>query len=207
MRKLFLLTVSLSIWFTCQTASGQDTKTYTIKSTYASTETCNYKTDGIYIVWWDKNSDYSQQATEILNTLMDVSNDCLNTYKMSDPPNPLAGYFYNVYIHNGKDIFKPQGWGYNVYKINNSMAATYTFQILGDKTGSESAPAAFRGRVVVRTGSNARQYDLKMADAFSGKKEVKVKATDAEVYLVVAATPEYFRGNQRYSYVMKIEKK
>jgi hypothetical protein len=428
MRKIILLFVSLSMLLACITTSGQDPKTYTIKSTYASAETCNYKTDGIYIVWWDKNFDYSQQATELLNTLMDVRNDCLNTYKMSDPPNPLAGYFYNVYIHNGKDIFKQQGWamgqgtddnkfpyltipiayaktgspgaqhegfhifqykanspgftysgdsqwfieatanwyaaskhpeskdeyvtasavtanpqvtmwysfenrepgevenwqrgchqygmniflnyltdvrkvskalmacgfygeitqlpqeylynqlgadkfrdlyadfaahnvsgypgfpagteeraamelkkygdsldvhaivqtfnnegtgnnwirpapdfvtrgwGYNVYKVNNSEAATYSFQILGDKAGSEGAPAVFRGRIVVRTGSNARVYSIKMADAISGKKELKVKAADEEVYLIVAATPEYFRGNQKYSYQVKIDK-
>ena len=429
MRKLSLLSVSLSISLPCIIAYGQEPKSYAIKSTYATTETCNYKTDGIYIVWWDKNFDYSQNATELLNTLIDVRNDCLNTYKMSDPPNPSAGFFYNVYIHNGKDIFKPQGWamgqgtdgnkfpyltipigyaktgssgaqhegfhifqykanspgftysgdsqwfieatanwyvaskhpdskdeyvtasavtanpqvtmwyssenrepgekknwqrgchqygmniflnyltdvrnvskaliacgffgeitqlpqeylynqlgadkfrdlyadfaahnvsgypgfpvgteersarelkeygdsldvhsivqtftnegtggkwirpatdfvtrgwGYNVYKINNSAAGTYAFQIMGDKTGSEGAPAAFRGRVVVRTGSKARQFDIKMTDAFSGENEIKVKSTDAEVYLIVAATPEFFRGNQKYSYAVKIVKK
>lgn len=409
-------------------APAQEGITYSVKSTYATVETCSYKTEGIYIVWWDRNFDYAQQAIELLNTLTDVRNDCLDTYHMSDPPNPLAGFYYNVYIHNPKkDLFpddwamgqgtdengypyltipvayaktgssgaqhegfhifqykanspgfsysgdsqwfieatanwyaatkhpeskeeyitasavtaNPQvtmwysfenrepgenenwqrgchqygmniflnyltdvrkvskallaggffkkisqlpqeylynqlgaskfrdlyadfaahnvsgypgfpagteeraarelkrygdsldvhpvvqtfvnagtggnwyrpskdfvtrGWGYNVYKIKNSADGSYTFTLKGDPQGSDGAPSDFRGRIVVRTGLSARQYELKMTDSTHGRKRLKVKAEDAEVYLIVAATPEFFNGNQTYSYEVKIDR-
>ena len=108
MRKVILLSACLSILL-FHSAFAREGKILTVKSTYATTETCSYKTQGIFIVWWDKNFDYSSQATELLNTLIDVRNDCINTFQMSNPPNPLAGYYYNVYIHNGKDVFKSPG--------------------------------------------------------------------------------------------------
>ncbi len=410
-------------------SEAQENKSYSIKSTYSTTENCNYKTGGIFIVWWDKTYDYSSQAEELLATLEDVRRDCIDTYHMSDPPNPLAGYYYNVYIHNPKkDLFpddwamgqgtddnkfpyltipvayaktgssgaqhegfhifqykanspgfkysgdsqwfieatanwyaamkhpeskdeyvtasavtsNPQvtmwysfenrepgekenwqrgchqygmnifinyltdvrsvskaliagsfygnisqlpqeylydqlgkgkfcdlyadfaahnvsgypgfpagveeraarelkkygdsldihpivqsftdagtgaewirpsqdfvtrGWGYNVYKINNSTNATYTFILKGDQKGSQGAESGFRGRVVVRTGSKARQYSVKMSDAVQGTTKVKVMAEDKEVYLIVAATPKFFRGNQTYSYQVKIDRR
>lgn len=410
-------------------ASAQVWDSLSIKSTFSSTETCGYQIRGIFICWWDKEFDYGSQASELLNTLMDVRNDCVNTYHMSDPPNPLAGFYYNVYIHNPKkDLFpddwamgqgtdengypyltipvayakngspgaqhegfhifqykanspgfkysgdsqwfiestanwyaaskhpeskeeyitasavtaNPQvtmwysfenrepgekenwqrgchqygmniflnyltdvrkvpkelmaesffrniselpqeylynqlggykfadlyadfaahnvsgypgfppgteeraskelkkygdsldihaivqtfencgssgqwirpsqdfvtrGWGYNIYKIKNSSACRYSFRLKGDGNGSEGAPSEFRGRVVVRTGSLAKQYNLRMPDATSGMKTVRVKSTDAEVYLIVAATPHHFTGNQVYSYEVAIDRR
>jgi hypothetical protein len=428
MKMTFVVSVCMTMILAPKPMVAQQLKTYSIKSTYASTETCNYKTDGIYIVWWDKAFDYSDKATELLSTLMDVREDCLGTYRMSDPPNPLAGFYYNVYIHNPKkDLFpddwamgqgtdengypyltipqayakmgssgaqhegfhifqykanspgfvysgdsqwfieatanwyaatkhpeskdeyitasavtsNPQvtlwysfenreagelenwqrgchqygmniflnyltdvrkvskallvggfygkisqlpqeylynqlggktfcdlyadfaghnvsgypyfpigteersakelkkygdsldihpivatyknngtdgewyrpgkdfvtrGWGYNVYKINNSRNGSYTFQLQGDSAGSEGAPAEFRGRVVVRSGSSSKVYPVKMKDATTGMRKVKVKSSDSQVYLIVAATPCFFKGNQTYSYSIKIDK-
>lgn len=428
MRKLFFISLVFLMLGPKSICPAQESKSYTIKSTYSTIENCNYVTGGIYIVWWDKTYDYSKQANELLNTLIDVQNDCISTYHMSDPPNPLAGYYYNVYIHNSKkDLFpddwamgqgtddnkfpyltipvayaktassgaqhegfhifqykanspgfkytgdsqwfieatanwyaamkhpeskdeyvtasavtsNPQvtmwysfenrepgenenwqrgchqygmnilvnyltdvrkvskaliagsfyknitimpqeylynqlgkdkfcdlyadfaahnvsgypgfpagveeraarelkkygdsldihpivqtytdagtgdnwyrpskdfvtrGWGYNVYKINNTGDATYTFQVKGDAKGSDGAAAEFRGRVVVRTGFSARSYSVKMSDAINGKAKVKVKSGDKEVYLIVAATPKFFTGNQTYSYEVKIDK-
>lgn len=429
MRKLIFIGLIFMISGLVSFSHAQEKAAYTIKSTYSTTETCNYLTGGIYIVWWDKTYDYSQQAKELLATLEDVRHDCIDIYHMSDPPNPLAGYYYNVYIHNPKkDLFpddwamgqgtddnkfpyltipvayaktasagaqhegfhifqykanspgfkysgdsqwfieatanwyaamkhpeskneyvtasavtsNPQvtmwysfenrepgekenwqrgchqygmnilinyltdvrkvskaliagsfygnisqlpqeylydqlgkgkfcdlyadfaahnvcgypgfpagveerstqelkkygdsldihpivqtltdagtggewirptrdfvtrGWGYNVYKINNSADATYTFQLTGDAKGSDGAPAEFRGRVVVRTGGISRQDRVKMSDATSGKVKVKVKKDDKEVYLIVAATPKFFTGNQTYSYQVKIDRR
>ena len=401
-----------------------------IKSTFASPATCNYKTQGIFIIWWDKNFDYSKQAQESLDALTEIQKECVGTWKMSNPPNPLAGFYYNVYIHNGhylfaenkwamgqgtdtnkppfltfpadsakagskglyheglhifqylagksspqytyngdgkwiteasanwyaarkcpddknayvtastitanpqlpmwytyenrengdaknwqrinhlygihtflnyltdvckepagvilqgfysgtkdlpqeylskrigadkfaeyfanyaahnvcgyphfpagveertarelKDYGKPddihavvntytnegtggtwvrppkdyvtRGWSYNVYKINNSADCTYSFRIKGDNQGSEKAPSAFRARVVIRTGKEARVEPLKMAGATDGAGSIRVQASDAEVYLLVVATPPYFKGNQVYSYQIAINR-
>jgi len=409
--------------------SNEPTSDYKIKSTFSNPETCNYKTRGIFIVWWDKKFDYSQQAEETLGTLLEVQKECVETWKMSNPPNPLAGYYYNVYIHSPDDLFKehkwgmgqgtdtngfpfltmplgyaksgspgiyheglhifqylankvspkytyigdgkwiieasanwnaasnhlndkndyitastitanpqlpmwytyenreegdeknwqrinhlygihtflnyltdvckepagvilqgfysgtkdlPQeymnqwigsdkfaghfadnaahnvsgfphfppgveersaeelknygkpydihdivktfnnegsggvwirpekafvtrGWSYNVYKINNNQDATYSFQLKGDNVGSEGAQAAFRGRIVIRTGKEYRVEPLKMTSATEGSGEVSVKATDATVYLLVVSTPRFFKTNQTYSYEVLIE--
>jgi hypothetical protein len=109
--------------------------------------------------------------------------------------------------HRPAKDYVTRGWGYNVFKIKNTEDARYTFQLKGDSQGSEGAPAEFRGRVVVRTGLSAKVYNLKMSDATRGKKKLNVKATDAEVYLIVAATPNFFRGNQTYSYEVQIDRK
>ena len=400
--------------------------TYQIKATFADTNTCDHRTKGIFIVWWDKASDYSKQAEESLATLGEVQKECVGSYRMSNPPGPLAGYYYNVYLHDGHDRFKdhkwgmgqgtdtnrfpfltipigyartgspglyheglhifqykatspqytytgdgkwiieasanwnaaskhrndktdyvtastitgnpqlpmwytyenreegdeknwqrinhlygihtflnyltdvcgvspgvilggfyantpdlPQeymskqigpakfadlfadnaahnvagfpkfpagveprsarelkqygnprdihdvvrtfadsgsdgawirpskeqvtrGWSYNVYRINNTGEATYTFRIKGDPKGSEGAPAEFRGRIVVRTGKAWRVEPITMTSATEGTGTVTVKASDAQVFLVVVATPPFFKGNQTYSYEVLI---
>ena len=414
------------------TSSAGQAGSYNIKATFATPETCNYKTRGIFIIWWDKQFDYSKQAEESLDTLEEVQKECIETYQMSLPPGPKAGYYYNVYIHSEGDLFRkaykwgmgqgtdtngfpfltmplgyakagspgiyheglhifqylakdfspmytytgdgkwiieasanwnaaskhpndkndyitastitanpqlpmwytyenreegdeknwqrinhlygihtflnyltdvckvspgvildgfyaktnalPQeymynkigggkfadyfadnaahnvggfqlfpagveeraakelkncgkpddihavvqtfanegtagqwvrptkdyvtrGWSYNVYKINNSVDATYAFRLKGDSQGSEGAPAAFRGRLVVRTGKAVRVEPLAMTSATEGAGSISVKATDAEVYLVVVATPPFFKGNQTYSYQVCIDVK
>ena len=428
MKKISHLLVILLFTLITVRSSSQTSGSYSIKSTYATVEDCNYVTGGIFIIWWDKTYDYSRQAKELLATLEDVRTDCLTTWHMSDPPNPLAGFYYNVYIHNPKkDLFpddwamgqgtddnkfpyltipvayaktgsagaqhegfhifqykanspgfrytgdsqwfieatanwyaaskhpgdkeqyitasavtsNPQvtmwysfenrepgekenwqrgchqygmniflnyltdvrkvprvmmagsfydkiaimpqeylynqlggekfaglyadfaahnvsgypgfpagteeraarelkqfgdsldihpivkefdncgtngqwirpgrdfvtrGWGYNVYKIKNASGGSYTFELKGDDKGSEGAAAAFCGRIVVRTGASAKPYSMKMDSSTSGKKKIRVKATDAEVYLVVAATPRHFTGNQTFSYEVKIDR-
>lgn len=106
MVKSFIICV-LTFILASSLALAQDE--YTLNSTFSTIENCNYRTDGIFAVWWDKNYDYSSNADELLNTLIDCQNDCLNTYHMMNPPNPIAGFYYNVYIHNGHDLF-PDGW-------------------------------------------------------------------------------------------------
>jgi len=408
-------------------SDGQIT-TYQIKATFATPETCDYRTRGIFIIWWDKQFDYSKQAEDSLDTFMEVQKECAATYHMSNPPGPLAGYYYNIYLFNGSDRFKvhkwgmgqgtdtngfpfltlplgyakagspgiyheglhifqykatsplytysgdgkwiieasanwnaarkhpndandymtlatitanpqlpmwytyenreegdgklwqrfchlygihgflnyltdvcqvspgvildgfyaetqelPQeymynqigaakfagyfadhaahnvcgyphfpagveeraakelkdygtpsdfhaivhtytnagtdgvwvrppkdyvtrGWSYNVYKINNSLDGSYAFQIKGDRQGSEGAPAAFQARMVVRTGKTTRVEPVKMTTSTDGVGSISVKAADAEVYLLVVATPPYFKGNQTYSYQVLIDR-
>jgi hypothetical protein len=99
-----------------------------------------------------------------------------------------------------------RGWGYNVYKISNSLDGVYSFQLKGDSQGSAGAAAEFRGRVVVRNGKSVKPYAVNMSKGTVGRKKVKVRASDPEVYLIVAATPCCFRGNQTYSYQVKIDK-
>ncbi len=99
-----------------------------------------------------------------------------------------------------------RGCNYNVYKINNSLNGIYAFHFRGDSKGSEGAPTAFRARMVVRTGKTSRVEPVKMTDATAGTGSIRVKASDAEVYLLVVATPPFFKGNQTYSYEVLIKR-
>ena len=81
-----------------------------INSTFASSENCDYLTGDCFIVWWDKNFDYKKQAGELIETMTEIRKECIEKYHMSDPPNVLDGFYYNFYIHNGKDIFTEHGW-------------------------------------------------------------------------------------------------
>ncbi|HYW81325.1 MAG TPA: DUF6055 domain-containing protein [Thermoguttaceae bacterium] len=105
----------------------------------------------------------------------------------------------------GKDCVT-RGWGYNVYKITNDQAATYTFTIDGDEQGSEQTEAAFRARVVVKSGDRRTYHNLDLSNAKDGKKAVNVVPADEEIFLVVAATPNHFTGNQTFSYKLKIDR-
>jgi hypothetical protein len=54
--------------------------------------------------------DHGADAQSIFETLSMVQDDCLTNLGMADPPNPAAGFFYNVYIHHGKDDLLPENW-------------------------------------------------------------------------------------------------
>lgn len=420
----FVLFALLS-WLFMMEGSAQEANSYSLKSTFGSIETCNYKTNGIFVAWWDKNFEYSSQAEELLNTLVDIRIECLEDFHMADPPNPLAGYYYNVYIHNGQDLFpdgwamgqgtdtngfpfltipigyarsnnaglqhegfhifqyranspgfaysgdsqwyveatanwyaalkhpnepesyvtatavtyNPQlpmwytfnnrepedqanwqrychqygmnifvnyltevrdipketivggffahteqlpqeylykligpnvfselyadfaahnvggfeffppgtasrsyeelrnygdlkdvhplvetytnsgtngdwvrppldfvtrAWSYNVYKIKNSEDAWYQFELQGDSLGSDGASAEFKGRVVVKNGSSISYHDLEMQDLLKGNLSLRAEADEEEIYLLIVSTPLCFRGNQKFSYQVKI---
>ena len=40
--------------------------------------------------------------------------DCLTNLGMADPPNPPAGYYFNVYIHHPSEDNFSSGWGLGV---------------------------------------------------------------------------------------------
>ena len=89
--------------------SGSGYKSLQLRTLYGSTATCNYITKDIFAVWWDKNYDYREGATIVLNSLIETRNICLDTFKMNDPKGS-DNYYYNVYIHNnGPDLF-PDDW-------------------------------------------------------------------------------------------------
>lgn len=104
-RRFILFLIFISIF----PGMGRSQSGLQLNSTFSTTENCNYKTKGIFVAWWDKDFDYADQADQLLNTLEEVQDDCLNRYHMYNPPNPIDGFYYNVYIHNGQDLF-PDGW-------------------------------------------------------------------------------------------------
>lgn len=86
---------------------------YALQDEFANLTECDTMTRGIYVVWWDNDNDFTAEAEVLLDSMMTYRNICLNQLSMMDPPNPLDGFYYNVYIHTGDagDIFTPYGWG------------------------------------------------------------------------------------------------
>ena len=83
---------------------------YSINSVYGNLTDCDTLTRGIYLVWWDNDWDYYESADIMLDSMIAYRESCLNDLGMADPPNPEDEFYYNVYLHNGNDIF-PAGWG------------------------------------------------------------------------------------------------
>ena len=71
--------------------------------------------------------------------------------------------------------------------------------------GSEAASSQLQGRVVVIDDAGASYTDLDMSDATIGSASVSVEASDSGVFLVIAAVPEHFGGNQTYGYTYRID--
>lgn len=87
---------------------------YTIHDVFGDLTECDTMTRSIYIVWWDKDYNYSAQVDVLLDSMISYRNTCLDSMAMMDPPNPLDGYYYNVYIHTPGDpagFFYPYQWG------------------------------------------------------------------------------------------------
>ncbi len=82
---------------------------YSLNSLYGNLTDCDTMTRGIYVVWWDNDWNMAADADVLLDSMIRYRNDCLNDLAMADPPNPPAGYYYNVYLHRPNDVF-PSGW-------------------------------------------------------------------------------------------------
>ncbi|MFQ6609280.1 MAG: hypothetical protein ACE5D7_00630 [Fidelibacterota bacterium] len=83
---------------------------YTIQNEFCDTTSCDYITDEIFAIWWDANWDLGSDAAQLAPVLTEIRNICLTQLGMEDPPNPIDGFYYNVYIGNfDQDLF-PDGW-------------------------------------------------------------------------------------------------
>jgi len=96
--------------FSADTAVNKvtDTSQLTLRTLYGSMTDCDHMIRDIFAVWWDKNYDYSEGAKNLLDSLVQTRKHCLDIFAMSDPKGSDK-YYYNVYIHNGKDLF-PDQW-------------------------------------------------------------------------------------------------
>jgi hypothetical protein len=127
----------LLILFFTETINAQ----YTINNVYGDLTECDTMTRDIYIVWWDNDFDFSTEVDELLDTMVEHRNTCLNELNMMDPPNPIDGYYYNVYIHTPGDFFAPYGWGNGQGTDTNGYPfLTLPFGVIGDlvNTGHET---------------------------------------------------------------------
>jgi len=92
-------------------ASGQDPcPGCTLQTYWGSEDTLSVATRGIFAIWWDPQFDHGDDAEPLFETLEYIRDDCLYSLGMADPPNPSAGFYYNVYIHHGDQDLFPNGW-------------------------------------------------------------------------------------------------
>lgn len=83
----------------------------TLQTAFGDPATLEVVTEGIWAVWWDPAFDHADDAPLIIDQLEAIRAECLLDLGMADPPNPAAGFYYNVYIHHGADDSFPTGWG------------------------------------------------------------------------------------------------
>ena len=86
----------------------------TTNTVFGNVVECDTMSRNIYVVWWDNDFDLSEEVDVLLDSMISYRDICLNELNMMDPPNPIDGYFYNVYLHNPgnvNDVFAPYGWG------------------------------------------------------------------------------------------------
>ncbi len=86
---------------------------YEIQSEFGDASSCDYVSQGIFLVWWDNSNDLTQEANILLDSMAVYRDACLGSLKMQDPPNPQDGFFFNVYLHEPGDVF-PDGWACGV---------------------------------------------------------------------------------------------
>jgi hypothetical protein len=130
------------------------------------------------------------------------------TYGEADDINPYVGEFTDAGTNGAwfepAAALSPRGWSYNVIRIASSAAATYSFELDGSPAGSAGAPAHFEARVLTRRPGVDAIQAMTMQSAVAGALSVAAAADASEVFLIVAAVPAHFGGNQTYSYRVRI---
>ncbi|MEM8945600.1 MAG: hypothetical protein AAGD11_10495 [Planctomycetota bacterium] len=130
--------------------------------------------------------DSETQPSDILNNILELNASNADGSFSPDP------------------VLTPGGWAYNSIKINNDQDLTYTFDLIGDATGSEGAPAHFEARVAVVSGDSITYQDLVMDDDLTGQFVLNASSSDSEIYFVVASVPDFLEGSQTYDYTVDI---
>ncbi len=130
---------SFIILLTCLFFMPQLTKAqYTINTVHANLSDCDTMTRGIFIIWWDKDFNYSAQADEMLDSMLTFRDICLNDLGMQDPLSALDGFYCNIYFHtpgNSADFFFTNfpEWGNGVGGDSNGYPfMTLPNFVLGD---------------------------------------------------------------------------
>jgi hypothetical protein len=107
----------------------------------------------------------------------------------------------------------PRGWSYSVIQITidedfdpNYSGGDWRFELDGGPVGTGGAPAHFEARVLVRGISAPTIHSMPMTSAQDGAITIRVDQNAREFYLVVAAVPAHFAGNQTYPYRVKIDR-
>jgi len=98
----------------------------------------------------------------------------------------------------------PRGWSYNVVRfVNDGPRTVFSFELRGDERGSKGGPSHFVGRVLVTGAEESFHMVMDMDGPLNGSGFVEVAAGDV-AYVIVAAVPGHFSGNQTYGYELSM---
>lgn len=100
----------------------------------------------------------------------------------------------------------PRGWSYNVIRVTSTSPASWQFEVDGAATGSDGAAAKFQARLLIRTADGDSIRVVALPDGSDGSIATTTGAGTVEMYLVVVAVPEHYRGNQYYPYRVRIDR-
>ena len=98
----------------------------------------------------------------------------------------------------------PRPWSYNVIRLQAPVTARYQFEFDGDAVGSEGVTSFFEVRLVVEQENGYVLHTMPLTDNTDGTFNLDVTAQDKTIYLVIAAVPEHFSGNQLFPYKVRI---
>ena len=84
---------------------------YEINDVFSDLNETTYVTQDIFAVWWDKDFDYTAQASSLLDDMVSYKEACINEYGLQLPQSPIDGYYVNVYLHGDGGFYDMYGWG------------------------------------------------------------------------------------------------
>lgn len=140
---------------------------YQLLSEFGSLDELNVVTNGIFAIWWYPPHEHEQDLTMMFSWLNDLRTDCIENLGMSDPPNPTAGYYYNIYIHHGEDDAFPADWGNGQGTDGNGMP----FLTLPDGAHTDKLNVYHEGFHIYQYEANSPGFE------YSGDSQWYVEAT------------------------------
>ncbi len=104
---------ALAIMYPAVPSFAMSNDIYLVQSQFGDFFSCDTMAVGIFLVWWDRTNDLTEEAAPLLDSMAAYRGYCLDSLDMMDPPNPRDGYYFNVYLHENGDVF-PDGWSCGV---------------------------------------------------------------------------------------------
>jgi hypothetical protein len=92
---------------------------YTINDVFSDTNETTTMTRDIFAVWWDNDFDYTAEADVLLDQMIAYKSICLNELNMENPPNPIDGFYFNVYLHDDGGFYDSNNWGNGIGTDSN----------------------------------------------------------------------------------------
>ncbi len=142
-------------------AASESSEPYQIQSEFGDSISCDYVSQGIFVVWWDNKNDLSQEAQVLLDSLNGYRETILTTMDMQDPPNPQDGYFFNVYLHEQGDVF-PDEWACGLRTDNFG----YPYMIFPIFTLGDWVTLSHEAFHVFQYNSDAPGFSMQHSDVF-----------------------------------------